>query len=201
MVAVDGAAGDLEGPVLSLAGRLLVATPALTQPEFERTVVLLLEHGPEGALGVVLNRPLPVPVGAELPEWAASPVLAEPEVVFDGGPVEGDCVLLVALARAGLPGGLPAGLPVTAGMVVVPFSIPPEEAAAWAEGVRVFAGYAGWGGGQLEDELEGGYWYVVDSLPADLVRADPSTLWRSVLRRQPGDLALVSTWTADPDRN
>ena len=96
-----------------LTGRLLVATPELVGPEFERTVVLVLEHEPAaGALGVVLNRPLPVPVGAELPAWAASSVVAEPAVVFSGGPVEDDSVLLVTLAQ---PGAAPQELrPVTA---------------------------------------------------------------------------------------
>jgi putative transcriptional regulator len=186
-----------------LTGQLLVATPELVGPEFERTVVLVLEHDPAaGALGVVLNRPLPVPVGAELPAWAASSVVAEPAVVFSGGPVEDDSVLLVALAQ---PGAAPQELrPVTGRVAVVPFTVPADEAHRWSDGVRVFAGYAGWAPGQLEAEVEGGFWYVVDSEPADLVDADPAALWRTVLRRQRGslaDLALVASWTPDPELN
>jgi len=186
-----------------LTGQLLVATPELVAPEFERTVVLVLEHDPAaGALGVVLNRPLPVPVGAELPAWAASSVVAEPAVVFSGGPVEDDSVLLVALAQ---PGSAPQELrQVTPRVVVVPFTVPADEAYRWSDGVRVFAGYAGWAAGQLEAEVEGGFWYVVDSEPSDLVDAEPAALWRAVLRRQRGALAalaLVASWTPDPELN
>ena len=180
-----------------------MATPALVGPEFEQTVVLVLEHDPDsGALGVVLNRPLPVPVGAELPAWAASSVVAEPAVVFSGGPVEDDTVLLVALAQ---PGAAPQELrPVTGRVAVVPFTVPADEAYLWSDGVRVFAGYAGWAPGQLEAEVDGGFWYIVDSEPGDLVDAEPARLWRSVLRRQRGvlaPLALMATWTADPELN
>jgi putative transcriptional regulator len=186
-----------------LTGQLLVATPELVGPEFERTVILVLEHDPAaGALGVVLNRPLPVPVGAELPAWAASSVVAEPAVVFSGGPVEDDSVLLVALAH---PGEAPQELrPVTPRVAVVPFTVPADEAYLWSDGVRVFAGYAGWAPGQLEAEVDGGFWYVVDSEPGDLVDAEPAALWRTVLRRQRGsqsDLAMVATWTPDPELN
>ncbi|MFI5099443.1 MAG: YqgE/AlgH family protein [Actinomycetes bacterium] len=198
---VSGRSGDGVEPPLT--GSLLVATPALVGPEFEQTVVLVLEHDPDsGALGVVLNRPLPVPVGAELPAWAASSVVAEPAVVFSGGPVEDDTVLLVALAQ---PGAAPQELrPVTGRVAVVPFTVPADEAYLWSDGVRVFAGYAGWAPGQLEAEVDGGFWYIVDSEPGDLVDAEPARLWRSVLRRQRGvlaPLALMATWTADPELN
>jgi putative transcriptional regulator len=183
----------------TLTGRLLVAAPELRQPEFERTVVLLLEHGPDGAVGVVLNRPLPVDVGEEFPDWGRCPVLADPGVVFAGGPVEVDAVLLVALARAGA--GSVEARRVTERVVVVPFDHEPEDAPDWAEGVRLFAGYAGWAAGQLEDELAAGAWHVVDSRPGDLVAAHPEGLWRAVLRRQGGDLAMLSTWTADATAN
>lgn len=198
---VTGWSADGPGPVLT--GALLVATPELTGPEFERTVVLVIEHDwATGALGVVLNRPLPVPVGAELPAWADSSVVAEPAVVFSGGPVEDDSVLLVALAQ---PGSAPQELrAVTPRVAVVPFTVSADEAYRWSDGVRVFAGYAGWAAGQLEAEVEGGYWYVVDSEPGDLVCAEPTGLWRSVLRRQRGTLAalaLIASWTPDPELN
>ena len=92
----------------------------------------------------------------------------------------------------------------TSRVAVVPFTVPADEAHRWSDGVRVFAGYAGWAPGQLEGEVDGGFWYVVDSEPGDLVAADPPALWRTVLRRQRGrlaDLALVATWTADPELN
>jgi putative transcriptional regulator len=182
---------------LTLTGRLLVAAPELEQPEFARTVVLLLEHGPDGAVGVVLNRPLEVAVASRFPEWGMSPVLAEPGVLFSGGPVEPDAVLLLALATP----GDDDGLGMTWRVVMVPFGEAPDDAAEWAEGVRLFAGYAGWGGGQLEGELSVGAWYVVESEPDDLMAGRPDGLWRAVLRRQRGDLALLSGWTPDPELN
>jgi putative transcriptional regulator len=197
----DGSARLGEG----LTGRLLVATPELAGPPFERTVVLVLEHSASGgALGVVLNRPMAVPVAGELAGWADADVVAEPAVVFCGGPVEDDTVLVVALAQPGAPVADMALRAVTSRMVVVPRSVGPAEAQAWSQGVRVFAGYAGWGRGQLEGELAAGYWYAVDSEPSDLVGDDPAGLWRAVLRRQRGalsPLALVATWTADPQLN
>src|SRR5207344_2437972 len=145
------------------------------------------------------------PVAAELPGWGHSPVLSAPEVVFAGGPVETSSVLVVALAlptAALASGDAPPGLrEVGPRVLLVPFPAAPADAAEWAEGVRVFAGYAGWSPGQLEDELAGGFWYVVESTPADLVATDPAGLWRTVLRRQRGALAMVSTWTADPEVN
>ena len=191
------------GSATDLTGRLLVATPELVGPEFERTVILVLEHAPaSGALGVVLNRPLGVPVAAQLPRWAGCDVLAEPAVLFCGGPVRDDSVLVLAVAHLGAElGDL---RPVASRLVVLPVSVGPAQAQSWSEGVRVFAGYAGWGRGQLEGELAAGYWYVVDSEPSDVVQADPARLWRSVLRRQRGvhsPLALVATWTADPELN
>jgi putative transcriptional regulator len=188
-----------EGAAVGLSGMLLVAAPELEQPEFARTVVLLLEHTREGAVGVVLNRPREDAVASRFPDWATAPVVAEPRVLFSGGPVEPDAVLLVALAtdedRA-------AGRAATSWRVVmVPFGDAPEDAAEWAEGVRLFAGYAGWGAGQLEVELSVGAWYVVESQPDDLVASRPAELWRSVLRRQGGDLALVSGWTPEPELN
>ena len=183
-----------------LTGRLLVATPELVGPEFEQTVVLVLEHDPTaGALGVVLNRPLPVPVGAELPAWAASSVVAEPAVVFSGGPVEDDSVLLVALAN---PGAAPQELrPVTSRVVVVPFTVPADEAHRWSDGVRVFAGYAGWAPGQLEGEVDGGFWYVVDSESRDAFSMAPERLWSDVLLRQNDSLKLVASYPDDPSLN
>jgi putative transcriptional regulator len=147
---------------------------------------------------VVLNRPLAVDVDDEFPDWGRCPVLAEPGVVFAGGPVEVDAVLLVALSR---PGGSVEARRVTDRVVVVPFDHQPETAPEWAEGVRLFAGYAGWAAGQLEGELAVGAWHVVDSRPEDLVEPYPEGLWRAVLRRQGGELAILATWTADPSAN
>ena len=73
--------------------------------------------------------------------------------------------------------------------------------AAEITSLRVFAGYAGWGSGQLQAEIDEGAWYVLPGEPADPFMADPARLWQAVLRRQGGELALVATYPDDPRLN
>ena len=182
-----------------LSGRLLVASPALGDPTFARTVVLLLDHDEAGALGVVINRPTPVDVADVLPTWR--PFATQPGVLFRGGPVAADS----ALGLAAIPGAgddEPLGWRrVGDGLGLVDLDTPPEILAAEMADLRIFAGYAGWSGGQLEAELEEGAWYVVPARQRDAFSEDPDQLWRSVLRRQGGDLAFVSTYPDDPSMN
>jgi putative transcriptional regulator len=180
------------------AGSLLVATPMLVDPNFAHTVVLLLDHDEDGALGVVLNRPSPVPVGEVLPGW--DEVLAGPGVIFQGGPVATDSALAVAGLRAG--DDEPVGFRrLFDGTGIVDLDAPAEILVPALAGMRVFAGYAGWGAGQLEAEIEEGSWYVLPALPGDVFGDDPEGLWARVLRRQPGELAWVSTRPLDPGMN
>lgn len=177
---------------------LLVATPALVDPNFVDSVVLILDTDDSGALGVVLNRPSQVPVEEVLASWA--PVVAEPVVLFHGGPVGLDGALAVATLAD--PGNEPVGFRPTFGPVgLVDLDSPVELLEGSLSAMRVFAGYAGWGVGQLDAEVEEGSWYVVPSEPGDLFRADVETLRRDVLRRQPGELAWVSTRPFDPTLN
>ena len=180
------------------AGMLLVASPELMDPNFADTVVLLLDADDEGAMGVVLNRPSPVPVVAVLADWGD--LVAEPEVLFRGGPVSPEGALAVALVRDG--GPVPSGLrPVTDRLAIVDLDASATDLDEAVDGMRIFAGYAGWGSGQLQAEIEGGDWYVVPSLPPDAFRADPTDLWRDVLRRQPGELAWHANRPVDPELN
>lgn len=184
-------AGTLE------AGSLLVATPSLVDPNFAHTVVLVLDLD-EGALGVVLNRPSPVPVKEVLPGW--DDVLVGPDVLFQGGPVATDSALAVAGLRDG--DDEPVGFRRLFGQTgIVDLDAPTEILVPALVGMRVFAGYAGWGAGQLEAEIEEGSWYVLPAVPGDLFGADPEGLWARVLRRQPGELAWVSTRPLDPEMN
>ncbi|MFF3768432.1 YqgE/AlgH family protein [Streptomyces sp. NPDC001922] len=189
--------------VSSLTGRLLVATPALADPNFDRAVVLLLDHDDEGSLGVVLNRPTPVGVGDILESWAE--LAGEPGVVFQGGPVSLDSALGVAVVpgEAGaVVGEGPLGWRRVHGAIgLVDLEAPPELLAAAVGSLRIFAGYAGWGPGQLEEELVDGAWYVVESEPGDVSSPDPEQLWRAVLRRQRNELAMVATYPDDPSLN
>lgn len=191
--------------VSSLTGRLLVATPALADPNFNRTVVLLLDHDDEGSLGVVLNRPTPVGVGDVLQDWAD--LAGDPGVVFQGGPVSLDSALGLAVvpgdeAAGARPGEGPLGWRRVHGAIgLVDLDAPPELLAAELGTLRIFAGYAGWGPGQLEEELDDGAWYVVESEPGDVSSPAPEGLWRAVLRRQRGELAMVATYPDDPSLN
>jgi putative transcriptional regulator len=181
----------------SLAGRLLVATPLLRDPTFARAVVLLLDHDGDGALGVVVNRPTEVPVTDVLPAW--QPVVSDPDVLFRGGPVARDSALgLVQLRQDSEPVGVRR---VTGPLALVDLDTPPEVVEAGLVGMRVFAGYSGWSPEQLETEIAEGAWYVVDAAPGDAFSLAPETLWRAVLRRQRGELAMVSTYPDDPTLN
>lgn len=179
----------------SLAGRLLVATPTLTDPNFSRSVVLLLGHGEEGALGVVLNRRSEVPVAAMLPSWEEW--VAAPPVVFAGGPVSPQAAIALARATADIEGFAPFA----PGLGTVDLERDAALLGPRLSGLRIFAGYAGWAAGQLEGEIAAGGWYVVDALPTDGFSPDPDDLWRAVLRRQSGELRLVASFPTDPSLN
>ncbi|MDQ3945004.1 MAG: YqgE/AlgH family protein [Actinomycetota bacterium] len=177
-------------------GRLLVATPELGDPNFDRTVVLLLEHTPEGAVGVVLNRPSGTTLteaGADWGGWDA--FAAPPDVVFVGGPVARTAVIAVARTIEGKMDGFQPVLGDDVG--IVDLGLEPQD----VDAVRLFAGYAGWGGGQLEAEISAGGWFVLEALPSDPLSADPEELWREVLRRQGGRLALFAACPPDPSLN
>jgi putative transcriptional regulator len=181
----------------SLKGRLLVSTPGLRDPNFDRTVVLVLEHDADGALGLVLNRPSATPVEDVLPAW--HPITSDPPVVFSGGPVDGSAAICLGSTRPGVV--TDAVQPISPTLGVVDLDSDPGLLAIDVAYVRVFAGYAGWGGGQLDDEVDAGGWFVVDALPGDAFSVAPGGLWRSVLRRQGGRTALFSTYPADPVHN
>ena len=188
--------------VSSLTGRLLVATPALADPNFDRAVVLLLDHDEKGSLGVVLNRPTPVDVGDILEGWAD--LAGAPGVVFQGGPVSLDSARGIAVIPGGGVSGerTPLGWRRVHGAIgLVDLEAPPELLAKALGSLRIFAGYSGWGPGQLQDELTDGAWYVVESEPGDVSSPAPERLWREVLRRQRSELAMVATYPDDPSLN
>jgi putative transcriptional regulator len=180
-------------------GQLLVATPLLGDPNFARTVVLMLDHDGDGALGVVVNRPSELSVSSVLAPWTS--LVCQPDVLFQGGPVATDA----ALGLAELPDGVdaePLGWRRLYDRIgLIDLDTPPELLTGGVKTIRVFAGYAGWSPGQLELEVKEGGWYVVDAAPDDPFTPDPGGLWRRVLRRQPGELAFVATFPDDPSMN
>ena len=181
-----------------LSGRLLVATPRVGDDVFRRAVVLMLHHDEDGAQGVILNRPLDADVDAVLPGWGN--VVTSPQTLFQGGPVGLDSAVGVVT----VPGDDTSTLGVRRlfGRVgLVDLDAPPPVVAGDLAGLRIFAGYAGWSGGQLEGEIRRGDWIVVDSEPRDPFTADPELLWEQVLRRQGGMLQLVASYPDDPSMN
>jgi putative transcriptional regulator len=182
----------------SLAGKLLIASLRITEPTFFRTVVLICAHDENGALGLVLNRPLTTePVSRHLPQY--EPFVQSPANIFNGGPVETSAALALARWKDWLI--TPTPNLVVGRVGILDLAKPIEEVEAGVEEVRVFAGYAGWTGGQLEEELGQESWFVVDATPEDAFTRNPETLWRDVLRRQPGKLAMFAFAPKDPAIN
>lgn len=184
-------------------GQLVVATPQLGDPNFARTVVLLLRADPDdGALGLVLNRPTGTEVAEVLPHWAR--LAAEPDTVFQGGPVQPEAAICLGRGRPGGPAvtsfaalsGVPGG-----SLGTVDLDAAPEDVRVAVSEIRLFAGYAGWAAGQLEGEVAEGAWWVLDALPADAFAVQPELLWRQVLLRQGAPLAFAASYPADPSLN
>ncbi len=178
----------------SLRGKLLVASPALDDPNFARTVVLITEHGDEGAMGIVLNRPADAEVRDILPELAE---IAVEEPIFVGGPVQPEA--LVVLGEFSDPEK--AAWIVVADVGLVSAATDIEELPRSVRRGRVYAGFSGWGPGQLEGELEEEAWIVEPPIPPELFPDDPATLWADVLERKGGQYALVARMPDDPRLN
>lgn len=171
----------------------------LDDPNFARTVIYVVEHHDDGALGLVLNRPSYEELDDPLDRWVE--VQSSPPRVFSGGPVEPDA--LIALARTKQPVAPPDPAadeddddtylaPLSGTIASADLAADPALVAGSIDGLRVFRGYAGWSPGQLELEIGTGSWLVVDSVESDIFTDEPDELWRSVLRRQPGRLGWLA---------
>ncbi len=198
-----------------LTGRLLVASPregagaglvvevdvddeiGSGSNVFDRSVVLVLHHDDDGSHGLVLNHPLNAEVDSVLPGWQEH--VNAPPRVFQGGPVSLD----TALGLVRMPGTTESvGIKRLFGAVgLVDFDAPPVVVVPEVAGIRIFAGYAGWSGGQLEAEIDDGSWFVVDAEADDAFTVDPADLWGTVLRRQRGALRFMSSYPSDPSLN
>ena len=179
-------------PDESTSGRLLVAAPGLNDPNFDRSVVLMLEHSSDGALGVVLTQPTELTVSEALPDWGD--LAATPDLVHRGGPVAPSAVVALALARLDDAGGAFTSILGRLGVV----DLGADDGQQGIEAVRVYAGYSGWSPLQLDDELAAGGWLVVDALPEDPFATDTEELWGQVLRRQGGRIARLANYPTEP---
>lgn len=178
-------------------GRLLVASPLIGDPNFERTVVLMIEHNPDGALGLVLNRPMHATVEEVLPQWAS--LALAPGRFHQGGPVAPDSVIALGWRSATEP--VEGFTAVVDPLGTVDLHLPADHYDGRVERFRLFAGYSGWGPGQLEGELAAGAWWVLDALPGDAISAEPSDLWSAALARQSGPIAWFAQYPDDPSLN
>ena len=179
-------------------GDLLIAGVSLTDGVFDGTVVLLLDADESGTVGVVLNRIAPLELAGALPAW--SRLVSQPQALFDGGPVsqQGAVCLAEPWSDTEEP---PGWRPVFGRVGLLNLDTPVEIAEGTYRHLRIFAGYAGWDAGQLERELEFEMWHAVPAQRTDVFDPDPETLWRRVLRRQGGELGLLSTWTTMTEAN
>jgi putative transcriptional regulator len=167
----------------SLVGRLLVATPDLSDPNFRRTVIYVLQHGPVGALGLVLNRPTGHDIPDSLTPWKSR--TAPPDVVFRGGPVQPDGIIALGRQRS--------GMVETVDLVnAQPYDF---------DEIRMFHGYAGWSSEQLEGEIDEGSWFTLDAIVDDVFCVAPAAQWRAVLGRQTGTLRWLANFPDEPALN
>ncbi|MGZ4741232.1 MAG: YqgE/AlgH family protein [Ilumatobacteraceae bacterium] len=177
-------------------GMLLLATPPLDDPNFDRTVIYMMEHNADGAVGLVLNRPTEETSVDGLDLWMDLAV--SPAVVFDGGPVQFDALIALAELHGPHEG---AWSPILPDLGSVDLALDPIEVADSITRVRVFRGYAGWSSGQLDGELVAGAWMVFGAQRNDVFSESPEELWRDVLRRQPGRVAWVANAPDDLSMN
>ena len=181
----------------STAGKLLIATPAIGDGNFEQSVIYMLHHDSDGALGVIINRPTELLLAELLPRWVD--LLVPPGFVFAGGPVETDGYIGVGRATTEPPEDV-IKVPGTE-LVTVDLQADPAITAAYVDRLRVFRGYAGWGARQLDTEIAGGAWFTVEALPDDMWTALPDELYEHVLKRQRGDLRYFANAPLDPSQN
>jgi putative transcriptional regulator len=174
----------------SLQGQLLISSPLLQDPNFRRTVVLMTHHDDEGAMGLVLSRPSEIRVADAVPELADLP---GDELVYVGGPVQPEAVVVLVEHES------EPELPIVGNIAFMQADADVDELDTVR--ARVFAGYSGWGPGQLEGELDESSWIVVPAEPDDAFAADPDELWRTVLQRKGGKFALIATMPYDPKLN
>ncbi len=167
---------------------LLIAVPLLEESTFHRTVVFMLQHTHEGALGLVINRPTQEEHVRGLDPWMHH--LSYPQVIFDGGPVMAHT--LIAVAELANEVDTDGCAPLDHGLCTVDLTVLPDELSEGIRQLRVFRGYAGWGAGQLDDELDEGSWLVLPCTPLDVFSSNPQGIWRNVLRRGGGPKALLA---------
>ncbi|MEO6708316.1 MAG: YqgE/AlgH family protein [Planctomycetota bacterium] len=190
----------MESELFVAQGTLLAASPDMLDPNFMHSVVLICQHTPEGAYGLVVNRPSghnTAKVLADHPLWSRT----EAELFF-GGPVSLNQLQLLHSAGERVPGGVEVLKDVFLGGDL-------DVAARWwldlpvaaRASLRLVVGYSGWGAGQLESELERGSWIPAPGASELIFMDEPRNMWRAVLRSLGGDAAGLENLPPDPHWN
>jgi len=183
------------------AGSLLIASATLLDPNFARCVLLILESNEDGSLGVILNQPSETPVSEVLDQWRD--VVNPPGVFFRGGPVELNAALALGFLgdSVAVDEAPPGWRQLTGSLGLIDLDTSPDDFLGRLSALRIYAGYAGWGAGQLDAEIAEGSWHVVPAQRSDLFSTTPDRLWREILRRQPPPLSMLATLPEDASLN
>jgi putative transcriptional regulator len=165
----------------------------MTDPNFRRSVLLLIDHGETGSLGLIINRPTPISVIEVMPEL--SRVIVDPQVVFQGGPVQPEVVLAIGSIDLHQLGEIGESINlITDSIASYSLASDIQELSDRVSQLRIFSGYAGWHPGQLIDEIRAGAWFVVEGNDTDVLSENPQGMWSHVLRRQSSDLAMLANY-------
>ncbi|MDL9936590.1 YqgE/AlgH family protein [Gordonia sp. ABSL1-1] len=196
----SGAAWQEDSARRVRAGTALISATDLLDPNFARSIIYVIEHNDAGSLGVVLNRMSQTAVHNLLPQW--TDLAASPRALFVGGPVKQDAALCLGVVKPGADiSGFSALRPIDGRVVLVDLDADPEDFADVLDGVRIFAGYAGWGIGQLDDEIDQGSWMLASALPRDVLAPPTIDVWSDIVRRQPWPIPLLATHPIDVSVN
>jgi len=179
--------------------QLLVASPPLDDPNFDRSVVYVIDHNDDGAIGVIINRPLADPDLDPISRWEDS--LTEPPIVFNGGPVDPAALIALGVTTHSTAVEIDGAVQIADRVWSIDLAGDPALISPHFAGVRIFSGYAGWSSGQLEAEIDAGSWIVVSAETNDLFGNQPDGLWRRVLQRQPPPVNWLANAPSDVNLN
>jgi putative transcriptional regulator len=179
-------------------GMFLIATPAMRDPNFRQTVVLLCEHGPEGALGVVVNRPTEMNITEVLPQV---PILeGQSHRLYSGGPVQKNSLLILYRLHQEVEGTHPVldGVYLGGNMETLERILEGED---MDESFRAFMGYSGWAPGQLEHEMQMGSWLTMPAKPELVFNPDAHALWTEIIQQFGEKYSIYADMPPDPSLN
>lgn len=176
-------------------GKFLIAMPVLSDPNFRQTVILLCEHGSDGSLGLVVNRPMNVEVSALIENF---PDLADAGRVYSGGPVNQNGMLILCQRQADSQN---QGILKDVFLVTDLAGLEKPGELESNKNVRCYLGYAGWAPGQLETEMQAGAWRLVMGDSQLIFNANPAAVWREMMSRMGKEWAIYASMPPDPSSN